>query len=87
LNAGIVGLGCVIRNEDGLVVGAKCSTCKVQVGPLLAEAMATLLALDFCFDMGFAKIVSEGDSLQVIEGMCDPDVPLDRIGHSMEAIR
>jgi len=29
LNAGIVGLGCVIRNEEGLVVGAKCSACKV----------------------------------------------------------
>jgi hypothetical protein len=41
----------------------------------------------FCFDKGFAKFVSEGDSLQVIEGMCDPDVPLDRIGNYMEAIR
>jgi hypothetical protein len=87
LNAGIVGLGCVIRNDEGLVLGAKCSACKVQADPLLAEAMAALLALDFSIDMGFSKIVSEGDSLQVIKGMCDPDAPLVRIGHYLETIR
>jgi hypothetical protein len=53
----------------------------------LAEAMAALFALEFCIVMGCSKIVSEGDSLQVIKRMCDPDALLDRIGHYMEAIR
>lgn len=87
LNAGIVGLGCVIRNEDGLVVGAKCSACKVQANPLLAEAIAAIFALEFCIVIGCSKIVSEDDSLPDIKRMCDPDALLDRIGHYMEAIR
>jgi ribonuclease HI len=87
LKAGMVGLGCVIRDDDGFVVGAKCSACKAQVDPLLAEAMAALFALEFCCEMGFSNIESEGDSLQVIKGLCTPDFSLDRIGYFMEAIK
>jgi ribonuclease HI len=87
VNAGVIGLGCVIRNEEGLVMGAKCCVCKAQADPLLAEAMAALLALDFCLDMGLAKIVSEGDSLQIIKGLSVPDSHQDRIGHFLLAIR
>jgi ribonuclease HI len=57
------------------------------VDPLLAEAVAALFALYFCFEMGFTNIVSEGDSLQVIKGLCVPDFFIDRIWHFMEAIR
>jgi hypothetical protein len=63
LNAGIVSLDCVIRNDEGLLVSAKCNAYKVQSDPLLAEAMTALFAFDFCIDMGFSKIVSESDSL------------------------
>jgi ribonuclease HI len=87
LKDGIVGLGCVTRNDEGLVVQAKCCACNVQAGPLLAEAMAALFAIDFCKEMGFSKIVSEGDSLQVIKGICDPDSPFVCIGHYVETIR
>jgi hypothetical protein len=31
--------------------------------------------------------VSEGDSLQIIKGVCDSDYSLDRIGHFLDAIR
>jgi hypothetical protein len=86
LRDGIVGLRCVIRNDEGLVVGAKCCACKVQAGLLLAEAMVALLAIDFCMEMGFSKIVSECDSLQVIK---DPSSLFFffRIGHYVETIR
>jgi hypothetical protein len=48
LKSSMVGLGCVIRNDDGYVIGVKCCACKVHVDPLLAEAMAALFALEFC---------------------------------------
>jgi hypothetical protein len=69
LKSGMVGLGCVIRNEDGYVIGAKCCACRALVDPLCAEAMAALYALEFCCEMGFVNIESEGDSLQVIKGL------------------
>jgi hypothetical protein len=59
LKAGVVGLGYVIRNEDGFVVDGY----MVQVDPLLAEAMTAFFALDFFFEMGLTNILSEGDSL------------------------
>jgi hypothetical protein len=77
----------VIRNEDGSVIGAKCSACKALVDLLCAEAMAALFALEFCCEMGFVNIKSEGDSLQVIKGLCSPEFSLDTIGHFMDAIK
>jgi hypothetical protein len=38
LKAGMVGLGCVIRDEDGFVVGAKCSG-RDYVCPLCFEIL------------------------------------------------
>jgi hypothetical protein len=40
LRADVIGLGCVILNDEGLVVRAKCCECKVEADPLLAEVMA-----------------------------------------------
>jgi len=53
LRASVVGLGCVIWNDECLVVGAKYCACKVQANPLLAEAMVAHLAIDFCKEMDF----------------------------------
>ncbi len=55
--------------------------------PVCAEAMAALFALEFCCELGYVNVVSEGDSLQIIKGVCDPDYSLDRIGHFLDAIR
>jgi hypothetical protein len=49
--------------------------------------MTALCAMEFCCDMGFVNIESEGDSLQVIKGLCKSDFSLDRIGHFMVAIK
>jgi len=49
--------------------------------------MATLFALEFCCELGYVNVVSEGDSLQIIKGVCDSDYSLDRIGHFLDAIR
>jgi hypothetical protein len=54
--AGVIGLGCVIRNDEGLVVGAKCCVCKVEADPLLAEVMAAHLAITFCKEMVLRKL-------------------------------
>lgn len=83
---GIVGLGCVIRNDDGVIVGAKCCACMIEADPLLAECMAAYSALNFYKEMGFSKIICEGDSLQVVKAICDPSSHYVKIGHFVEAI-
>jgi hypothetical protein len=87
LRAGVIGLGCVIQNDEELVVGAKCCACKVEADPLLAKVMAAHLAITFCKEMGFINIVCEGDYLHAIQGIRDPGSPYVRIRHFVEAIR
>jgi len=87
INSKLVGLGCVIRNEEGCVIAAKCCVRKAVVDPVCAEAMAALAALDFCSDMGCVSIECEGDSLQIIKGVSSSDHSLDRIGHFLDAIK
>lgn len=72
LRANVIGLRCVIRNDEGLVVGTKCCVCKVEANPLLAEVMAAVLAIAFCKEMVLTNIVCEGDSLQVIQAIHNP---------------
>jgi ribonuclease HI len=84
---GVVGLGCVNRSDDGVIVGAKCCACMVEASPLLAKCMAAYSALNFYKDMGFFKIICEGGSLQVVKAICDPSSPYVKIGHFVDAIR
>jgi hypothetical protein len=87
LRDGVLGLGCVIRNDVGLVVGAKCCVCKVEADPLLAEVMTAYLVITFSKKMGFTNIECDCDSLQAIQGIRDTRSPNIRIGHFVEEIR
>jgi hypothetical protein len=81
INSELVGIGCVLRDRDGVVIAAKCCVCKAVVDLVCAEAMAALVALDFCSDLGVNNIECEGDSLHIIKGVSSTDYTLDRIGH------
>lgn len=86
-NSEVVGLGCVIRNGEGIAIAAKCCVCKAVVDPVCAEAMAALAALDFYSELGVVSIECEGDSLQIIKGVSSTGHSLDRIGHFLDAIK
>jgi ribonuclease HI len=87
VNYDLVGMVCVIRNGEGIVLAAKCCFCKAAVDPVCAEAMAALAALDFCSDLGVDSIECEGDSLQIINGVSSSGHSLDRIGHFLDALK
>jgi hypothetical protein len=87
VNSALVGLGCVIRNMDGFVIAAKCCACMAVVDPVCAEAMVAFFALEFCCEIGYVNIESEGGSLQIIKGVCSSDYSLVRIGHFLDAIK
>jgi hypothetical protein len=87
VSSALVGMGFVIRDADGFVVAAKCGITRDVAEPVCTEAMAALFALEFCCDLGYVNVVSEGDSLQIIKAVCDSDYPLHKIGHFLEAIK
>jgi ribonuclease HI len=86
ISSAVVGMGCVIRDANGFVLAAKCGVSRAVAEPVCAEAMATLFALEFCNDLGYVNVVSEGDSLQVIKAITDSEYHLHKIGHFLEAI-
>ena len=60
------GMEVVARDSDGMVVGAFESCVKDMIDPTTVEALAAVKALTFAKDMGFQKIILEGDALAVI---------------------
>ncbi|XP_075659781.1 uncharacterized protein LOC142629643 [Castanea sativa] len=59
------GIGVILRDDKGNVIGALSQRLYAPLGPLEAEAKAMEAAILFARDMGIHDIVLEGDSLQV----------------------
>ncbi|KAA3485159.1 reverse transcriptase [Gossypium australe] len=57
----------VARNDEGLIMGACVYQCTEVADAFVAEARACERAILFAMDMGFQKIILEGDSLTVIK--------------------
>ena len=69
------GVGVVIRNCEGLLMGALSMKLNQQLGSLEAEAKAYELGILFARDMGFHEIAHEGDTVMVsnaISGISPP---------------
>jgi ribonuclease HI len=63
---GRVGLGVIIRNHRGAMVASKSHFINGVMDPTAAEAMAALMAVTFCVEMGIEQVVLEGDAKNVI---------------------
>ena len=72
-----VGIGVVLQDDKGSVIGALSQRIYAPLGPLEVEANAMEAAMLFVRDMGIHDIVFEGDSLQVRNFLkCNSLVPL-----------
>ena len=66
---GVIGLGCVIRDEYGSFVAAKSET---RIGPLepnLAEGMCCKEAFSWVKSLGYTKVIIELDAQQLIQAL------------------
>ncbi|KAF5465302.1 hypothetical protein F2P56_015322 [Juglans regia] len=72
VSLGVLGIGAIIRDSQGMVLGTIRARRFISVSPFKAEAYAMLMAIIFCKDTGFTNIVLEGDSLQVVKQMQKP---------------
>lgn len=62
----IAGVGILIRDDEGRLIGACSKKIKAPLGPIEAEAKAAELGLQFAKDMSIQDFTLESDSLTLI---------------------
>lgn len=56
----------IVRNSMGEVLATLSTPKDYIIEPDIAEAIAALRATQFCHELGFYKVILEGDALQVL---------------------
>lgn len=74
-----VGIGVVVRNEEGAVIALSSLTIRATLPPSLAEAFAARLGAKLCVRIGLAKVIMEGDALNIVR-----KIQLGSMGYSHE---
>ena len=64
-----IGIGCIVRDEDGLMVAAKNSKVRGDADPAIAEAISCREALSWLKYLGFNKVVIDSDAQVVVQAM------------------
>ena len=70
-----VGIGVVVRDEEGRVLGACCKKIEAPMGALEAEAKAFEVGLQFAKDMLIHDFILEGDSLLLVNALNEISPP------------
>ncbi|XP_042939340.1 uncharacterized protein LOC122274360 [Carya illinoinensis] len=70
---GLVGVGAIIKDNCGRVMGTLKARREVTLSPYAAEAYALMLVVLFCKESGINEIMLEEDSLQVVKQLRDQE--------------
>ncbi|KAK9998404.1 hypothetical protein SO802_018007 [Lithocarpus litseifolius] len=81
------GIGVVVRDENGLVLGSCSKRLTQAYSAVEVEAMAAATALDFTSEMGVRRAILEGDSLAIIKALREGEQPLSPTGLLLEDVR
>jgi ribonuclease HI len=57
----------VIRDTDGSFVAAQSKTCTGKFSPAAVEAMAAMVAMELCRELGLIHVYLEGDAKTIID--------------------
>lgn len=63
------------------------TTKRIEVEPIVVEALATIHALDFSREVGFYDIIMEDDNLQIVNAINIEAKNWSRFGHFVEGIK
>ena len=84
---GRIGVGAVIRNENGEVMVAKIACGLAVQASEEAELLACRRALEFAVDAGFYRLIIEGDNSNVIHAISSSVDNYSLFGNVMDDIR
>ncbi|KAF5477697.1 hypothetical protein F2P56_004314 [Juglans regia] len=87
LNSKFMGLGVVIRNENGEVVACACSRRLPAPNSDVAESVALWFAVELCCELGFNRVTFEGDAQAVVKDVNSMEEDLSCRGHIIEDIK
>ncbi|XP_041027052.1 uncharacterized protein LOC121267270 [Juglans microcarpa x Juglans regia] len=82
-----MGLGVVLRNEKGEVLACACYKRPPVSDFVMAKTVALWYAVDLCNELGFNKVIFEGDAQLVVEAVNSEDEDLFARGHIIEDIK
>ncbi|KAL5774533.1 hypothetical protein ACOSP7_012090 [Xanthoceras sorbifolium] len=77
---GVVGLGFMIRNHDGLIMAAGSDRVAAFYSPQVAEVVSLLHGLQFAADSGFSCLHVKSDARGVIKLLNDHSIPDSDLG-------
>ncbi|KAM1383005.1 hypothetical protein ACFX2F_035399 [Malus domestica] len=85
-NAGrlVASFGAIIRDINGCFVAATTGRFDDVSFPLISEAMAVRVGLQWAIDRGYHSFIIETDSLQIVQALRDPTLNLSIIGQVAE---
>jgi ribonuclease HI len=82
-----IGIGIIARNSQGEVV-ASMSAPKCYIIALdIAGAVAALRAITFCRELGFTRVVLEGDAIQIVQVLKSSTHNWNSYGHLIKEAR
>ena len=83
----MAGIGVVIRNSGGQVIGAISDRINPPATVDDVEALACRKAISFALELGVEKVVLEGDSETIIQALNANSNYVNTFGHIIEDIR
>ena len=81
------GVGAVIRDENGLVLGSCTKLLPQAYSAVEVEALAAATALTLARDLGMQRVILEGDSLIIIKALREEEHFFSPIGLLLEDVR
>ncbi|KAK8574158.1 hypothetical protein V6N13_097148 [Hibiscus sabdariffa] len=79
--------GIIIRDENGMTMAASSYPHHFVADPESAEALSCLQALVFAEELGFRRIVVEGDSLLVVSKLSNSRMDFSSVSHILFSIK
>jgi hypothetical protein len=80
-----MGVGAMLRDEQGRVRVAM-ATAMVIPNFIVVEVVALWKAVNFCLDLGYKRVIFEGDSMQVVQSM-NQEQPWGRYAQLLDDVR